>query len=565
MSTAGAWAHADTVLVGGQVLTMVPGAAAAQAIALRQGRVLEVGSDADVMAHAGAGTQVVPLDGRTVVPGLIDAHAHCEREGLKTLRPSLAHARSVVDILAVVEREAARLPEGAWIVTMPVGQPPFYFDGLALLQEQRMPTRAELDRAAPRHPVLIPGLFGNWGVPPGYNALNSLGLQRNGIGPGSCPACEGLDIAFDANGEPTGLIVESNKRPLVEFDLLRNVPAFSFDDRALGLRRSLPIYHATGTTSLYEGHGSAPETISVYRHLWERGELTMRTRLCVSPTWANLAEARLAMRDWLAHARGRGLGDPFLRVSGVYIGLGGHAVAADKVRRALPNTGWMGFVEWANRIEDFENYALAAAEFDLRVHSVIGDRLGEVLDVFERIDRRFPLAGRRWVVEHIGAMDAADIPRLKRLGVMVSTIPFYTLWKNGKVRLGAPDDGNGQVPQKLLLEAGLPLAVGSDNVPPSMFHAMWTSVVRRERTSGQVIGPQQALSRLQALETMTRNGAWLSFEEDRKGVLAPGYLADLAVLSGDPLTVADNDLPKLHAELTLVEGRVVHGGLAATP
>ena len=550
--------HADLILTGGRVLTMVPDAAPAQAIAVRGGRVLATGSDAEVLAHAGPDTRVIALQGRTVVPGLIDAHAHCEREGLKTLRPSLAHAENVADVLAVVEREAARTPQGDWIITMPVGKPPFYFDGLAQLAEKRMPTRAELDRAAPLHPVLIPGLFGNWGVPPGYNAMNSSALARNGIGRDSCAECEGLEIQFDAAGEPTGLIIETNKRPLVEFDLLRSVPAFSFADRVEGLRRSLPIYHATGTTSLYEGHGSAPETISVYRHLWERGELTMRTRLCVSPVWSNLTEARLAMRDWLAHARGRGLGDPFLRVSGVYIGLGGNAVAADKIRRALPNTGWMGFVEWANRIEDFEGYAMAAAEHDLRVHSVIGDRLGEVLDVFERIDQRFPLAGRRWVVEHIGAMDAADIPRLKRLGVMVSTIPFYTLWKNGKVRLDAADEGNGHVPQRLLIEAGLPLAVGSDNVPPSMFHAMWASLVRRERTSGRVIGPQQKLDRMQALATMTRNGAWLSFEEGEKGVLAPGYLADLAVLSDDPLTLPDDDLPQLHALLTLVGGKVVH-------
>jgi len=549
---------ADLVLTGGQVLTMVPGAAPAQAIALRGGRVLAVSSDAAVLAHAGAQTRRIGLEGRTVVPGLIDAHAHAEREGLKTLRPSLAHATSVADILAVVAQQAAITPAGAWIVTMPVGQPPYYFDPLSRVAEKRMPTRAELDAAAPRHPVLIPGLFGNWGVPPGYNAMNSLALAANGITRDSCPECEGLEIVFDDQGEPTGLIIESNKRPMVEFDLLRAVPAFSFDERLEGLRRSLPIYHATGTTSLYEGHGSAPETIAVYRSLWEQGALSMRTRLCVSPTWSNLAEARLAMRDWLSHARGRGLGDPFLRVSGVYIGLGGNAVSAAKVRRALPNTGWMGFVEWANRIEDFEGYAMAAAEHDLRVHSVIGDRLTEVLDVFERIDRHWPLAGRRWVVEHIGAMDAADIPRLQRLGIMVSTIPFYTLWKNGKVRLDAPDEGNGQVPQRLLMEAGLPLAAGSDNVPPSLFHAMWTSVVRRERTSGRTIGPAQALDRMQALATMTRHGAWLSFEEDQKGVLAPGMLADLAVLSGDPLTVPDDDLPQLHALLTLVDGKVVH-------
>ncbi|HEY9237256.1 MAG TPA: amidohydrolase family protein, partial [Burkholderiaceae bacterium] len=302
--------HADLVLSGGPVLTMVPGAAPAQAVAVVGDRIAAVGSDADIAPWLGPRTRRIDLAGRTLIPGVIDAHAHMEREGLKTLRPTLAHARNIADVLEVVRREAARLPEGQWIITMPVGQPPFYFGGPATLAEGRMPDRHELDAVAPRHPVYIPGLFGNWGVPPGHSALNSLALQRNQITADTCPDCEGLSIERGADGQPTGVIVETNKRPLVEFSILTQVPPFSFADRLEGLRRSLPLYHAFGTTSVYEGHGSAPETIAVYRALWEEGGLSMRTRLCVSPTWDNVAEARRAMRDWLAFARGRGTGDP---------------------------------------------------------------------------------------------------------------------------------------------------------------------------------------------------------------------------------------------------------------
>ncbi|MDQ8035126.1 MAG: amidohydrolase, partial [Bordetella sp.] len=529
--------QADLVLTGGQVLTMAPGAAPAQALAVAGDRLLAVGTDAQVLAAAGPGTQHIALDGATVIPGIIDAHAHMEREGLKTLRPSLAHARSITDVLDVVRREAQRLPPGAWIITMPVGAPPFYFGGPANLAEGRMPTRHELDAAAPGHPVYIPGLFGNWGVPPGHSALNTLALQRNRITAGTCPDCEGLHIEIGADGEPTGVIVETNKRPAIEFSILAQVPPFGFADRLEGLRRSLPLYHAFGTTSVYEGHGSAPETIAVYRALWEQGGLTMRTRLCVSPTWADAAEARLAMRDWLTHARGRGTGDPWFAVGGVYIGLGGQPAVARAVRRALPNTGWTGFVEWANRIEDFRDQAWLAAEFDLRVHCVVVDRLAEVLDVFEAIDARFALSGRRWVVEHVGRVTSQDVQRVRRLGLAVTTIPFYMLWKNGRAHLDAPEDGNGIVPQRLLLEAGIDVAAGSDNIPVSPFSALWASVARRERTTGRTIGPAQRLSRLQALATLTRNGAFLSFEEHTKGTLQVGKLADFAVLSADLLTV----------------------------
>ncbi|SEF33568.1 amidohydrolase [Variovorax sp. NFACC27] len=550
---------ADLILEGGQVLTMVPGTAPAQAVALSGDRVLAVGSNAEVARTRGPETRVIDLDGRTLAPGLIDAHAHMEREGLKTLRPSLAHARSIADVLAVVAAEAARKPPGSWIVTMPVGQPPFYFGGPSNLAEGRMPDRHELDAVAPDHLVYIPGLFGNWGVPPGHSALNSRALALHRIDDATCPDCSGLTIELGADGQPNGVIVETNKRPLVEFAILTQVPAFGFEDRLEGLRRSLPLYHAFGTTSIYEGHGSSPETIAVYRRLWEEGGLTMRTRLCVSPTWSNVQEARLAMRDWLSYARGRGTGDPMLSVSGVYIGLGGDKAAAGAVRRALPNTGWMGFVEWANRIEDFSDYAWLAAEHDLRVHSVVVDRLAEVLDVFEAIDARFPLAGRRWVVEHVGYVTAEDIARVRRLGLMVTSIPFYMLWKNGASRLSDEARQEQFLPQRALLEAGLPLAAGSDNIPVSLFTAIWASVARQERTTGRAIGPGQALERLQALQAVTRNGAFLSFEEDRKGTLAPGRWADLAVLDADPLTAPVDTLAHIRAELTLVGGRAVHG------
>lgn len=551
-------AAADLVLTGGQVLTMVPGAAPAQAVAVAGEHIVAVGSDADIERWQGPHTRHIALDGRTVLPGLIDAHAHMEREGLKTLRPSLAHARCIADVLAVVRQEAERLPKGQWILTMPVGQPPFYFGGPDTLAEKRMPDRHELDAVAPDHPVYIPGLFGNWGVPPGHSALNSLALQRNHITADTCPDCGGLSIERGADGAPNGVIVETNKRPLVEFSILTQVPAFGFADRLEGLRRSLPIYHAFGTTSVYEGHGSAPETIAVYRALWEEGGLSMRTRLCVSPTWDNAAEAQRAMRDWLAFARGRGTGDPWLAIGGVFIGLGGQPATARAVRRALPNTGWAGFVEWANRIEDFSDYAWLAAEHDLRVHCVVVDRLSEVLDVFDAIDARFPLAGRRWVVEHIGRVQPADIARLRRLGLQVTTIPFYMLWKNGASRLDEAADGDGFLPQRTLLEAGIDVAAGSDNIPVSPFSAVWASVVRQERTTGRILGAGQRLDRLQALQTVTRNGAFLSFEEDRKGTLEAGKWADLAVLDADPLTVTDDALALLQAERTFVAGREVY-------
>ena len=152
---------------------------------------------------------------------------------------------------------------------MPVGEPPFFFGGPDTLAEKRMPDRCELDRAAPDHPVCITGVFGNWGRPPGYTALNTLALRLNGIGRESKPSCSGVTIERDASGEPTGVIIERNNRPTVEFDLLPAVPKFDAAARLQAIRTSMRLYNGVGTTSVYEGHGSAPETIACYRQLAE--------------------------------------------------------------------------------------------------------------------------------------------------------------------------------------------------------------------------------------------------------------------------------------------------------
>ena len=549
----------DLLLTGGRVHTVDAADRVVEAVAIRGDRILATGSAAALAELAGPDTRTVQLEGRSVVPGLVDGHAHMEREALKRLRPSLAGASSVGEDLARVSAAAAAIPKGAWVVTMPLGDPPFYFGGADALAERRLPTRAELDAVAPEHPVCIPGAFGNWGRPPGWTVLNSAGLAAAGITAASRPECAGVQVELDpATGEPTGVIVEHNYRPSLEFDLLRGLPSFGYEERLQALLDSIPMYQALGTTSIYEGHGSAPESIAIYRDAWERGRLTVRTCLCVSPTWSGLDEARLAMRDWLAYARGRGMGDPWLRICGVYLGLGGDPAHAALARAALPNTGWTGYVEWANDLADFRELAMIAARNDLRVNAVVGERLPEALDALEAVDRVHALAGRRWVIEHIGRMRPDDLPRIRALGLMLTTIPTYSLWKDGDAYLDDPDGGEWTLPHRALMEAGLPIAAGTDNVPCSPFWPMWAAIARVERTTGRTLGTSQALDRRQALRLMTIEGARLSFEEDVKGSLEPGKYADLAVLDDDPHEVPLDALRGLTSSMTVVGGRIVH-------
>ena len=551
--------HADMLLTGGTVLTMDPLGSATEAVAISRGRILAVGSASDLAAFAGPATEVIDLEGHTVIPGIIDTHAHMEREGLKTLRPSLAAARSIGDVLDVIARAARDAPPGTWIITMPVGQPPFYFGGPLTLVERRMPNRAELDRAAPDHPVCIAAVFTNWGEPPGYTALNSKALALLGIDRTTKVTADNVEIEREpGTGEPTGIIIDRNRRPSADFNLLRGITGFDFAERVVGLKRSLQAYNSVGTTSIYEGHGSSPETIAVYRELWQRGELTVRCHLCVSPTWASVEEGRKVLRDWLPHARGRGLGDSLLRVAGVFVGFGGNPKTAADSRAALPNTGWAGFVEWANRPEDFRTYARLAAELDLRLHTIVGDHLEDILSIFESIDAEIPLAGRRWVIEHVKLITPEQVARIRRLGLAVTTIPVYMIWKNGAALTRDMADLDRYVPHAALLEAGVAVSAGTDNIPYNPFVTLQTIVERKERKSGSVLGPAQRLDVLRALRLMTSEAGWISFEEDRKGTLAPGKFADLAVLSRNPLSTPPADLAQIKVLRTIVDGRVVH-------
>ena len=264
---------ADTILHNGRVLTVDRDDSIHQALAVRGEEIQTVGTDGDVMDLAGRGTSVIDLQGRTVIPGIIDIHAHMDREGLKRILPSLDGARSIDEILAVVRSEVAQKRPGEWVVTMPIGEPPNYADVPESLAERRFPTRWELDRVSPRNPVYIRGIWTPWNVPPSVSVANSVALQLAGIDRETSEPDSSVTIDRDANGEPTGLLTDHGQFPSVEFTLLRVVPRFTHTQRVEALKESMRLYNSVGTTGTYEGHGVAPEVLRAYKDLWDGGEL----------------------------------------------------------------------------------------------------------------------------------------------------------------------------------------------------------------------------------------------------------------------------------------------------
>jgi hypothetical protein len=501
--------------------------------------------------------RVIDLRGATVIPGLVDAHAHLDREGLKLIYPSLARCRSIADIQRLIRAHAARRKAGEWIVTMPIGAPPFYQGVPDCLAERRWPTRADLDAAAPDHPVYIRGIWGYWNRPPVCSVANSRALALAGITRDTSPP-PGVEIGKDAAGQPTGVFVEHNLIQVLEFTLMRAAPRFTLDDRLRALRASQRGYAARGVTAVYEGHGIAPEVLAAYRESHARGELRLRCTLAVSPTW-DAAEAARAIPPLAAWAGGRGLGDDRLRVGGVCLHYGGDAGVARILHAAQPYTGWAGFVESANDPAAYREQAELAARHGLRVNTLVTRCLPEVLDAWEEIARRHPIRDLRWVLVHLNAATPEQLTRIRRLGAVATTNPISYLYRSAGdevAKLGGAADQ--LLPHRSLARHRIPFGIATDNKPADPWVAFAAVVARRDMRTGVVVGPRERLTRAQALVALTRGGAWVTFAERERGRLAPGWAADLAVLEHDPLSAPLEALVGQTARLTVVGGEIVH-------
>ena len=305
---------ADLVLKSGKVITVDAAFTIAEAVAIAGDRIVAVGPDAAMAAHLAAGTRVIDLNGKTVVPGLVDGHAHMDREGLKGVYPSLGPVRSIRDIQDRISELAGRAKPGDWIVTMPIGDPPYYWDVPGVLAEKRWPTRQELDVAAPNNPVFIRSIWGFWRhTMPLVSCANSEALRRAGITRDTISPVATLTIEKDANGDPTGVFIEAEMQPIAELTWFRQAGGFTRADRARAMPLSARAYHAFGTTSVFEEHGGASELLRAYKDAHRDGTLTMRTALVFSPNWKAAGGAPFGpfIEAWAGW-----LGEPALAMSG---------------------------------------------------------------------------------------------------------------------------------------------------------------------------------------------------------------------------------------------------------
>lgn len=547
------------MLRDGNVLTLDSAARRASALAVNGARIAAVGGDRELAQAIGPHTRVIELAGRTVMPGLTDGHAHLDREGLKSLLPSLSGCRSIRELVERLAKLAAQTPPGTWIVTMPIGEPPEYRWSESMFEEGRLPTRHDLDLASTRHPILVRSVWGYWSYQqPLVCFANTAALAAAGIHKGAASPSPKLEIDTDASGDPTGVFREHALQPIAEFTLFRMAPQFTEDDRTRTLGESMRLYNAAGTTAVFEGHGAADELINAYRRLRAANRQTVRATLAFSPGWSGATEpdVRAWVKGTAARLRGRGEGDEWLRLAGFFAELDGAPDESRLRAQCRPHTGWAGFNydQGLPRGKLIELLTAAARE-KLRVCAL----QAPMLELFNEVAQEVPIGGLRWVIAHPVTLDAAQIASIRDHGICITTHTNYYIWTRGsevRARVGA-DLEHTICPIRALLDAGVHVSLATDNVPISLWPCVWQAVERIDRASGQVIAPGQRISREEALRCATTQGAWLCMDEGERGMLEPGMLADLIVLPEDPLTMPAARLPGLVPDMTIAGGRIV--------
>jgi len=555
---------ATMILTNGKVLTLDTQDSVAEAVALSGDRILTTGGSAEIAAMADD-ARSIDLKGRTLVPGLIDGHAHMDREGLKDRLPSLAGARKIDDILQIVETEVKKAQPGDWIVTMPIGDPPQYWNVPECLAEGRVPNRHDLDRVSPDNPVYIRAIWGHWrNTLPLVSVANTAALEAAAITRDTVPPIDTITIEKDASGDPSGVIVEQNYKPIVEHTVMSVVPRFLLEDRVTGLQRSMQSYNAYGTTSVYEGHGINAEVLAAYRRLRDAGPLPVRSHLVYSPAWSStdIDDVRALLNSWATWLSGKGLGDDYLRVGGLFTEPVQNRENSLRAQ-TCPYAGWAGFNFNCELPEDvMVDMMIDAARNGIRVAAIGMDTLPH----FERVNEAVPIGDQRWTIVHVGVIDADQIQRIKDCGLVLTALTKRYVHDDGeKLRAEHGDaKANTFLPLRDLVDAGVHIALATDNTPPSMFETVWHATARRTR-EGNLLAPDQALTPMEALACASREGAWLSFEEDRKGTIESGKLADLAVLSDDPLTADEETMRGITADLTITGGEIVYDRMKDGP
>jgi len=548
---------ADLILHNGKVVTVDANFSIAQAIAIRGERIAAVGSNSAILKLRGPKTRVIDAGGKTVLPGLMDSHTHAADAAMYEWDHAVPDMQTVADVLRYVESRARALPEGQWIYVSQVF--------ITRLRDQRYPTKAELDKAAPKHPVVFRT---------GPDAsLNSLALKLSGLGKAPHPAEQkGGKIERDVNGEPTGILRSSG--------LFLKIPPGprqpTLEDRLTQLKKLLADYNAVGLTSIADRDATEAE-IDIYRRLKDRNELPVRVFLNYhiepnEPLDKVEASIRRATSDPLHQPNNR------LWLRGVKAYLDGGMLTGSAYMREPWGPSKIYSITDANYrglryIEPEQLYQIAKLALrnglQFTAHSQGDGAVHAMLTAYERINQETPVRPHRPCITHASFMSPEAVDKMAKLGVVADLQPAW-LEHDGTTLLKHFGDARLRFfhPYKSLFASKVIVGGGSDHMQKiggmrsvnayNPWFGMWITLTRQTRHSDQPLHPEERITREQAIRLYTINNAFLMFGEKEKGSLEAGKLADLIVLKQDVLTCPIEQVKSIEVERTFVGGTEVY-------
>lgn len=526
-----AWSQdPDTVLVNGKIVTLDARFSMHEALAVRDGKIVAVGRSADINKLAGPQTRTIDLLGRTVVPGLIDSHMHATRAALSfSTEVNWIGATSLADALNRLRAASLKAKPGAWLIVV---TPPATLETFI---ERRRPTQAELVAAAPGNPVYLQLAYG-WAMmtPLAFKALNidsDADLPRQN------------KLEKDAGGNPTGGITGNM------IELFERLPKPTFEQQVEGTKAFFRELNRLGLTGVVDpgGNNVTPREYEALFKIWRGRQLTLRVAysLCGMTNGSEFEE----YKNYLAMMP-QGFGDDMLRFNGLgeritwaMNGVNGTPPVADKEK-------YYQIVRWA-----------AERGMTITMHWNSDKNAGELLGIFERVNGEFPIAKLRWTIAHLNDASPQTLKRMKALGVGWTVQDAMYNSGGEVVREQGAAAARRMPPVVTGKNIGVVIGAGTDAHRVSTYNpftVLQWFLDGKTASRTALRGIEETPSRADALRFYTAGSAWVSHDEDKRGSLEVGKLADLAVLSKDYMTVPVNEIGTIESLLTIVGGQVVY-------
>lgn len=540
---------ADLIMFNGNVITIDAEMPQAEAIAIKEGRILAVGTNKEIEKYKGDDTKTIDLQGKTVLPGLIDAHMHFPLLGLRLKQLYLDNTKSVQEALDVISKEVTKVQPGEWICGR--GWHTVYWNTI------EYPDNRGLNKIAPDNPVFLVGMATHaaW--------ANEKALQMAGITKDTPNPPGGEVVKNPATGEPTGILLEK------AMDLvIKHIPSdkyfstFVGDVKEENIKLSIQTALKLGLTEVHDP-GVGYNIIKVYKELLDKGELSLRLyAMFLVPDGGEILD------EYIAHPPQIGLGNHklTLRCIKVFVdgALGARGAAMIEPYSDSPKDKGM------IRNDEEQIYKVVSKSmrtgYQVAMHAIgdYGNRIA--LNAIERALKDVPTENHRMRIEHAQILSFEDIPRFAQLGIVASMQPIHCPMDMGftELRVG-PERVKGAYDWKTLLDSGVIIAGGSDvpAFPVDYSNPLWGiyAAVTRQDNDGNPSGgwyPEQKLSRRDAIKMYTINAAYAAFEEDIKGSLTPGKLADITVVSKDILSIPEREIVSTEVLMTIVGGKIVY-------